>query len=388
MLAKILLQRCAEAGIDFFTGVPDSQLKGLCDELYARFGTDGKQHIVAHNEGGAIALCAGHYLATGKPGLCYMQNSGLGNAVNPLASLMDPAVYGIPCLLVIGWRGEPGVHDEPQHVKQGEVTPGQLELLGIPYRIVGKETTEWEFGEAFEDLTEALGQGKCAALVIRKGGLTTEEKPDYRNGYTMTRERAAEIILAEAAEEDVFVCTTGKLSREVFEIREKRGEGHERDFLTVGSMGHASMIALRLAEEKPERRIWCLDGDGAALMHLGAMEIIGQRKPRNLIHVVINNGAHETVGGMPVCNREMDLTALARAAGYAEVLTAKDEAALKAALRMARKEEGPVMAEVKCACGARADLGRPTTTPRENLSALMGFLGDNTPRSPEKSVRE
>ena len=374
MDVRILLEQCEKAGIDFFTGVPDSQLKGLCDTLYALYGTGGRQHIVAHSEGGAIALCAGHYLATGRPGLCYMQNSGLGNAVNPLASLMAPEVYGIPCLMVIGWRGEPGVHDEPQHVLQGKITLGQLELMGIPYRIVDKDTGEKDFAEGFAALKMEMDQGKCTALVIRKGGLTTEEKPSYQNRFRMTRERAAELILESAGEEDIFVCTTGKLSREVFEIRERRGQGHARDFLTVGSMGHASMIALGIAREQPERTVWCLDGDGAALMHLGAMEIIGQQKPQNLIHVIINNGAHETVGGMPVCNREMDLPALAEAAGYVQRLTAKDEASLKAALRIAREGKGPKIVEVQCACGARQDLGRPTTTPRENRDSLMAFL--------------
>ncbi len=374
MNASELLDRCLKSGIDFFTGVPDSQLKGLCDELYARYGTGGRTHIVAHNEGGAIALCAGHYLATGKPGLCYMQNSGLGNAVNPLASLMDPAVYGIPCLMVIGWRGEPGVHDEPQHVKQGEITLGQMELMDIPYRILGKDTTSEEFEADFEALRKEMDGGKCAALVVRKGGLSTEAKPSYGNAWSMTRERAMEILLAEAGAEDAFVCTTGKLSREVFEIRERRGQSHERDFLTVGSMGHASMIALRMAQEKPEKRVWCLDGDGAALMHLGAMEIIGQQRPENLTHALLNNGAHETVGGMPVCNREADWPAMARAAGYAQIVTAWDEASLKAALRVTREAKGPVMVEIRCACGARADLGRPTTTPRENRDALMAWL--------------
>lgn len=375
MNAGSLITKCREAGIDFFAGVPDSQLKGLCDELYAQFGTAGTQHIVAHNEGGAIALCAGHYLATGRPGLCYMQNSGLGNAVNPLASLMDPAVYGIPCLLVIGWRGEPGVHDEPQHVKQGQITLGQLELMDIPYRILGKDNTEEQFERDFEALRTEMNAGKCAALVVRKGALTSETRPDYGNGLRMTRERAAEILLAGAGGEDVFICTTGKLSREVFEIRERRGQGHGKDFLTVGSMGHASMIALRVAQEKPARKIWCLDGDGAALMHLGAMEIIGQQAPANLIHVIINNGAHETVGGMPVCDRKMDIPGAAKAAGYPQLLTARDETSLKAALRVARSGKGPVMLEVLCANGARADLGRPTTTPRENRDAFMKNLG-------------
>ena len=374
MKASALLDQCVAAGIDFFTGVPDSQLKGLCDELYTRYGTAGKTHIVAHNEGGAIALCAGHFLATGRPALCYMQNSGLGNAVNPLASLMDPAVYGIPCLLIIGWRGEPGVHDEPQHVKQGQITTGQLDLLGIPWRILEKDTPEETFSADLEALMGEMRQGRCAAFVVRKGGLTSEEKADYGNGRSLTREAAVETLLGLGGERDIFVCTTGKLSREVFEARERRGEDHARDFLTVGSMGHASMIALGIAREQPERRVWCLDGDGAALMHLGALEIIGQQQPENLVHVVIDNQAHESVGGMPVCARKLDLPALGRAAGYRRILEADSREELEKALAGLQPQEGPALVTVRCACGARADLGRPTTTPRENREALMAFL--------------
>ena len=375
MQASFFLDTCKKAGIDFYTGVPDSLLKALCNELYDRYGTDSDTHVVAHNEGGAIALCAGHYLATGRPGLCYMQNSGIGNAVNPLASLMDPEVYSIPCLLVIGWRGEPGVHDEPQHIKQGKVTLGQLDLLGIPYRILSSETTNEAFQRDFSDLFSEMKQGRTAAFVIRKGALKTDRKPLYGNEYVMTRENAVSKVLAAAAPESVFICTTGKLSREVFELREARREDHSKDFLTVGSMGHASMIALRIAVENPARQVWCLDGDGAALMHLGALPIIGKRFPRNLIHIVINNGAHETVGGMPVCSGSLDICALAAASGYSLVLTSDNEESLDQALSKAVSTgEGPVLIEIKCACGSRDNLGRPTTTPAMNRDALMSFL--------------
>ena len=373
MDASVLLDACAEAGIDYFAGVPDSQLKGLCDELYARFGTASDRHTVAHNEGGAIGLCAGHWLATGRPALCYMQNSGIGNAVNPLASLMDPKVYGIPCLLVIGWRGEPGVKDEPQHVKQGEITLKQLEILDIPYMILDGGMTDETFRAAFDGLIAQTREGKCVAVVVRKGALTTCKKPDYSNGYALKREEAAEIIL-DATGDDVIVSTTGKLSREIYEIRERRLQGHERDFLTVGSMGHASMIALGMATEKTDRHFWCLDGDGAALMHLGALAVIGRRKPENLIHVVISNGAHETVGGMPVCCGELDLPALAKAAGYPRVFSADSAESLRACLREARAAGELCLVEVKCACGARADLGRPATTPTQNRNALMNWM--------------
>lgn len=376
MLASVLLDSCREAGIDFFTGVPDSQLSGLCNELYARYGTESAAHIVAHNEGGAIGLCAGHFLATGKPALCYMQNSGLGNAVNPLTSLTDPQVYSIPCLLVVGWRGEPGVKDEPQHVKQGAVTLSMLELLDIPYDILSAETTDEEFRAGFAGLLKTLREEKPAAIVVRKGALTSADKPDYRNGCPMSRETALSVILSAAGPEDVFISTTGKLSRELFELRESRKEKHDRDFLTVGSMGHASMIALRMAIDLPGRRVWCLDGDGAALMHLGALSLIGERAPGNLIHVVMNNGAHESVGGMPVCSRKLNLSGTAKASGYRDVYTARTEEDLQTALEkmLALPDAGPAMMEVCCACGSRADLGRPTTTPLQNRNALMDLF--------------
>ncbi len=377
MDAQHLLSACSGAGIDFFSGVPDSQLKGLCDTLYAVYGVESSRHIVAANEGNAIGLCAGHYLATGRPGLCYMQNSGLGNAVNPIASLMDAQVYALPCLLVVGWRGEPGVHDEPQHVKQGQITLGQLELLDVPYMVLDKAMTEADFDAAFADVRAHLDAGRSAAIVVKKGALTCSMKPKYGNSRTLTREDAAEHILKAADERDVFVSTTGKLSRELFELREKAHQGHERDFLTVGSMGHASMIALGIALERTDRRVWCLDGDGAALMHLGAMAVLGQKKPANMLHVVVNNAAHETVGGMPVCEGALDVSAAAKAMGYAHVFRAETGDELDTVLAAAKNCGELALVEVMCAVGAREDLGRPTTTPRQNRDALMKFIQES-----------
>ncbi len=376
MNASVLLDACLSAGIDFFTGVPDSRLKGLCDELYSRWGASGQNHIVAHNEGGAVGLCAGHYLATGRPALCYMQNSGLGNAVNPLASLMDPLVYGLPCLLVIGWRGEPGIHDEPQHARQGLITPDLLKTLDIPFTVLSDETTPAEFDSAFQSLLSHLGNGRCAAFLVRKGGLVSSAKPAYGNAFSLSRESAAEHLLSLTEERDIIVSTTGKLSREIFEIRERHDAGHGRDFLTVGSMGHASMIALGIAREKTDRRVWCLDGDGALLMHLGALEVIGQAAPKNLIHVVFHNGAHETVGGMPVCAASPDFCALAMTAGYRAALTADSADGISEAVSGLKKIKGPCLLEIKCACGARKDLGRPTASPVQNRDDFMSFLRD------------
>ena len=376
MLASFFLDRCLKAGIRFFSGVPDSFLKGLCDELYTRYGTSSPHHIVAHNEGGAVSLCAGHYLGTGHPALCYMQNSGLGNAVNPITSLMDQKVYGIPCLLVIGWRGEPGTKDEPQHIQQGAITLSQLDLLNIPYRILSSDTSDDDFLNDFDVLYNHLSTGRMAAFVIRKGVFQSCVHPDYSNAYHMSREKAAEIILSSLSDTDLVVSTTGKLSREIFEIREKNHQLHDHDFLTVGSMGHASMIALGMVESLPHLRVWCLDGDGAVLMHMGALALIGQRQPHRMVHVVIDNGAHETVGGLPVCGGSLNLSVLSMASGYPQRLTADSEESLHSALAIihASPENGPFFLDVKCACGARKDLGRPTTTPEANKNMLMEFV--------------
>ena len=360
-------------GAEFYAGVPDSLLRPLCDYLMDAFGTDPRRHMIAANEGNAAALAAGHHLATGKVPVVYLQNSGEGNLVNPAASLLHRQVYGIPVIFVVGWRGEPGVHDEPQHVYQGEITLKLLEDLGIPAFVIGPETGDEEVREAMAGFRPLLAEGRDAAFVIRKGGLTYGEKRTYRNGYGLRREEAIRRI-ARAAGGDPIVSTTGKASRELFEIREALKQDHSRDFLTVGSMGHASSIALGVALHRPEERVWCLDGDGALLMHMGAMAAIGQGRPRNLIHIVLNNAAHESVGGLPTAAGGLDIPAIARACGYPCALTAETAGALDEALREAKARQDLCLIEVKCAIGARSDLGRPTTSPQENKRAFMERL--------------
>ena len=355
-------------GADFFTGVPDSQLRALCDYLMDRYGTDPAHHIIAANEGNAAALAAGYHLATGKTPVVYLQNSGLGNIVNPLASLLSDKVYAIPCLFVIGWRGEPGVHDEPQHIFQGEATLPLLDALKVPYFILDRSVSEEQLLAKLEEF-----RGRQAALVVRRGALEYDRAPAYANPFPMSREEAIRHILT-AAGDGLIVSTTGKASREVFELREGSGEGHGYDFLTVGSMGHSSSIALGLALQKPGRRIWCLDGDGAALMHLGAMAVIGAARPQNLVHVVLNNQAHESVGGLPTAAGTVDLPAIASACGYPEALSADSPEGLENALERVKRSQRLTFLEVKCALGARGDLGRPTTTPLENKAALMAAL--------------
>ncbi len=360
-------------GADFFTGVPDSQLKALCDHLFQKYGTDPRHHIIGVNEGNCAAIAAGYHLATGKVPVVYMQNSGQGNMINPMASLLSDKVYGIPCLFIVGWRGEPGIHDEPQHVYQGEVTLKLLEDMDIQAFVIGKDTTEDAVSRKMEDFKKLLERGKCAAFVIRKGALQYDKKAVYKNAYRMTRE---EIIrhVADVSGEDPVVSTTGKASRELFEIREARGQGHSRDFLTVGSMGHASSIAMEIALQKPDRKIWCLDGDGAALMHMGAMAVIGASSPKNLIHIVMNNEAHETGGGMPTVAAKVDLPGIAKACGYGKAVCVGDFESLDHELRRAKLGSELTFIEVKCAIGARADLGRPTTTPVQNKEWFMESL--------------
>lgn len=358
---------------DFYTGVPDSQLKALCSCLIERYGTDPRRHIIAANEGNAAAIAAGYHLATGKVAVVYMQNSGEGNIVNPAASLLHKKVYGIPMIFVIGWRGEPGVHDEPQHVWQGEITRSLLNELEIPSFVIGTDTTEAALCAAMEEFRPLLDEGRDVAFVVRKGALTWDGKVVYRNDWTMRRE---EIIrhITKVSGDDPIVSTTGKASRELFELRTADGLDHGRDFLTVGSMGHSSSIALGVALNQPERRVWCIDGDGAALMHLGAMAVIGAIRPRNLIHVVINNEAHETVGGMPTVAGKTDLVAAAKAFGYPKSFRVQTFAELDAALNAARAGHELTMIEAMAAIGARSDLGRPTTTAAENKAAFMAYL--------------
>lgn len=362
-------------GAEFYAGVPDSLLRPLCDYLMDAFGTDPRRHMIAANEGNAAALAAGYHLATGKVPVVYLQNSGEGNLVNPAASLLHRQVYGIPVIFVVGWRGEPGVRDEPQHVFQGEVTLKLLEDLGIPAFVIGPETGDEEVREAMAGFRPLLAEGGDAAFVIRKGGLTYGKKRTYRNGYGLRREEAIRQI-ARAAGGDPIVSTTGKASRELFEIREALKQDHGRDFLTVGSMGHASSIALGVALHRPQERVWCLDGDGALLMHMGAMAAIGQGRPRNLIHIVLNNAAHESVGGLPTAAGGLDIPAIARACGYPCALTAETAGVLDEALREAKARQDLCLIEVKCAIGARPDLGRPTTSPQENKRAFMERLQD------------
>ena len=360
-------------GSDFYTGVPDSQLKALCNYLMDKYGIDPKHHIIAANEGNCTALAAGYHLATGKVPVVYMQNSGEGNIINPVASLLNDKVYAIPVIFVVGWRGEPGIHDEPQHIYQGEVTVKLLEDMDIVTFVVGQDTSEKELSAKMEEFRKILASGKDVAFVIRKGALTDAPKVEYKNDNKMIREEIIKHIVA-ASGEDPIVSTTGKASRELFETRVANDQSHKYDFLTVGSMGHSSSIALGVAINKPEQCIWCIDGDGAVLMHMGSMAVLGSNKPKNLIHVVINNGAHETVGGMPTVATDIDLVGVAKACGYPYAVSVDTFEELDKELNLVKDRNELSLIEVKCSIGAREDLGRPTTTALENKQNFMDYL--------------
>ncbi len=368
---SFFVERLRENGIDFFAGVPDSLLKSICAYITDHF--DARYNIIAANEGAAIALAAGHYLATGHAACVYMQNSGEGNIINPLASLTDPEVFNIPVLLLIGWRGRPGVHDEPQHVKQGKVTTDMLDTMGIGYDILSKE--ECQAGQQIAKAIDALKRNDVYALVIEKDTFEAYSLQSIEhNNLTMSREEAIQIVAGALGEKDCVVSSTGMISRELFEFRSSRGLNHERDFLTVGSMGHASQIALGIALAQPDRRVWCFDGDGAVIMHLGSMAIIANKDPKNYVHVVFNNGAHDSVGGQPTVGLKIDLPATAKSLGYPNVFSVDNGKDLAAIITETKNLEGPTLIEVKVKKGNRKDLGRPTTTPIQNKDAFMDFL--------------
>lgn len=370
----IFMEVLEKHSISFFTGVPDSLLGKFCDYLMNTYGIAPQRHLVAHNEGGCVALASGYHLATGKVPCVYMQNSGIGNALNPITSLTHPKVYGIPMLFVVGWRGEPGVKDEPQHIFQGEVTLKLLDTLEIETFVIDKDTTISEVDGVLKTFSILFTKGKSAAFVVRKGTFSGD-KHAYLNKYHLNREQAVQII-AQAAGDDVIVSTTGKISRELFEIREQNIQDHSHDFLTVGSMGHSAMIALGIALQQPQRRVWCIDGDGAILMHMGALGVVASRHPENYLHVVLNNTAHETVGGIPTVADTMKLTEIALASGYSHAYKADDEWSLREILNLALNQPGPNFVEVMVALGARVDLGRPTTTAQENKQAFMECLAN------------
>ena len=366
---KEFVDYLSSINIDFFTGVPDSQLSSFAD--YVEKNCD---NIIAANEGNALAIASGYNLSTGNYPLVYLQNSGLGNIVNPVTSLTHSEVYSIPVVYLIGWRGQPGVHDEPQHIKQGAITLDLLDLLDIEHTVITKESEFNELKETFENnFIEKLNDGKSVAIVVSKGAFE-DYKIKKENNNTLTREESIQTIVDYLSDDDIVISTTGKSSRELFEYREELKQGHGNDFLTVGSMGHSSSIALGVALNNSNKKIFCFDGDGAILMHMGSLALIGSMKPNNFYHVMFNNSAHESVGGLPTIMSDICIDEIVLACGYKEVYNASSSDELKSILPQFIEDNGPVFLNIDVNLESRKDLGRPTTTPIENKNEFMKKL--------------
>ncbi|KEG15344.1 putative phosphonopyruvate decarboxylase [Trypanosoma grayi] len=388
----VFFRALQKRGVRRFFGVPDSLLKDFC--AFVTDNTHPREHVITANEGNAVAMATGHHLATGEFPLVYMQNSGLGNIINPLLSLAHAEVYRIPFLLVVGWRGAPGVKDEPQHVAQGRLSENLLRATEVPYSVLSADCDDVEASmQASLDaaIAHMQGAGTPYALLMHSGLFSKYQIQGQREeikGLPLSREEAIEQVVRQLDSTDVVVSTTGMPSREVFEIRERTGAGHARDFLTVGGMGHCSSIAAGIALAKTTRQVFCLDGDGAAIMHMGSLAVLGgaaafkpinTKEPhllQNYKHIVFNNGAHDSVGGQPTAAFDVSLTQVAKACGFTVIREdpVLDVGELVKAVAELKGATGPAFLEVLVRKGNRPDLGRPTTTPQQNKAAFMDFL--------------
>lgn len=370
MESKAFLDALHDAGVKFFTGVPDSYLHGFCSELAQK--CEANNNVIAANEGNAVAIAAGHYLATGQTSLVYLQNSGLGNAVNPLASLACEGMLGIPMILLVGWRGDPWHIDHVQHALQGRITPSMLGELGIPYQVLGDGDpigyVNWAVGEA-------VRRSAPVALLSPKGVLSGVKTPSVDNRYPLSREEAIEAVLDAAPPKAIFSATTGRASRELFHLRDARGEGHDCDYLNVGSMGHASSVALGMALAEPERTFVCLDGDSAAIMHLGALTMASKLEVPNFLHIVLNNGSHESVGGQPSAGWRTDLTGVAASCGYETVgRSVSDIDGIASSVRSLLAAPRAGFLDVRIHSGIRPDLPPLEVEPKRMRDALRSEL--------------
>jgi phosphonopyruvate decarboxylase len=362
----------AEQGVTFYTGVPDSLLKQL--NAHILHALPRERHVIAANEGAAVGIAIGHYLRTAKPAVVYLQNSGFGNMVNPLLSLADPDVYGVPMVIIVGWRGQVGVKDEPQHVKQGRVMAPLLDAAELPWAVLPKDDAEAE--QCVKDaVATAMERGTPYVLMVEKDTFAEPAaKPAKAVSELPSREEALTALVEAVGDNTVIVSTTGMLSRELFEYRSRTGTDGERDFLTVGGMGHASSIALGVAMAAGDREVWCFDGDGALLMHMGSAAVIADHAPAHYFHVVFNNGVHDSVGGQPTSIDKVDIAAAARAMGYRYAASTADLSTLPAQVAALREHGGPSLLELRVRPGNRADIGRPTRTPQESKRAFMSAL--------------
>ncbi|MDO0824284.1 phosphonopyruvate decarboxylase [Desulfosporosinus nitroreducens] len=373
---KLIYEILLENGVAFFTGVPDSYLNGFCNYVlnHAPEGTN----VIAANEGNAIGIASGHYFATKEIPLVYMQNSGLGNTVNPLASLVDEHVYAVPMILLIGWRGQPGTGDWAQHELQGEITPGILELMHIPYTIL--EDDDEKIADVLcHAVIEAKKNRKPYALIAPKGVMAGEKLNNKDQTYPLSREEAIEVVLDNMPKDTVYSATTGRATRELFFLRERRHESQNNDFLNVGSMGHASSVALGIAMAKPDKNVVCFDGDSAAMMHLGAMTMASRHNVPNFMHIVLNNGAHESVGGQPSVGQLINFTKIAEACEYKTVghpVTTKGE--LVEAIKVLLQKPTASFIDVRIHKGLSRNLPPLDFSHREAIDNLINNLNQES----------
>lgn len=367
--SKELYNLFKQYNFNYFVGVPDSTFKDWMKFLNET--NESLTHRRAAIERDAMAWASGYYIATGKTGIVYMQNSGLGNIVNPLTSLTDPEVYNIPILFMIGWRGEPGAKDEPQHAKMGRITRELLDLLEIKNDFLPDNIEDAE--RVIKNASRYITQNNHPyALLIRQGMFAEyKSKQEKRELRGIKREEAICLIMDSLSGDEVIVSTTGKTSRELFEYRESKKQGHQKDFLMVGSMGCAAAFAAEIALQKPNKKVIVLDGDGAIIMSAGSLSTIGHYVPRNLCHIVFDNGSYESTGGQPTTSSTIDFVKLALANGYqkAKVITNKENL-----IKEIKNQTGLQMLIVKVDQGSRKDLSRPTITPIRNKKDFMKFL--------------
>jgi len=372
MKAELLTLCIKQLGIETLTGVPDSTLKEFCD--YINSEDTGLVHYTAPNEGSAVGIATGVYLSTGKPACVYMQNSGIGNTVNPVTSIANAEVYNIPILFIVGYRGALGLKDEPQHKFMGRITEKMFDCLEIEYKVIDNNITELELKDIFSRIKNVLSNKKQFSLIIKKDTFEKRANAAYPNGYKLNREYVISEIMKKITENDLVVSTTGKISREVYEQSNLILKNHNQCFLTVGGMGHASMIAFGIAEKSPNKRVICLDGDGAALMHLGNLAFIGNRKVGNLVHICLNNDAHESVGGMPTAAPNFKYAETAKVCGYSDVFVIRTADEFNIIMNYFNNLRKSTFIEIKVANESRDDLARPKESALDNAINFMNYI--------------
>ncbi len=365
-------------GFRLYTGVPCSYLTPF---INSTIGADGLRYVGAANEGDAVAIAAGAELG-GQPAGDMFQNSGLGNAVNPLTSLTW--TFRLPVLVIVTWRGEPGgAADEPQHELMGVITPGLLDLMGIPWALFPDE--EQQIGPVLDRaLAYMHTERRPFALIMRKGSVaesrlgplparrlpetaTAVRRPDPR----VQRHAILEAIRASAGtdgREDLLVATTGFTGRELYALGDTANQ-----LYMVGSMGCAVRLALGLAIARPERRVIAIDGDGAALMRLGALTTVGAERPANLLHVLIDNGQHESTGGQATVSAGVDFCAIAAGAGYPSVHSEADPTVIRALIT--DRTPGLRFLHVPVLPGVPKGLPRPSMPPEAVATRFRDALG-------------